>query len=75
MSDGRHKERKMTKTQVLWHFDKSLTKLTCQHVTKSDEDLSQRHDKFGAEKNSNILKIKKSTLKPTLMTGIYQLPN
>lgn len=49
MSDARHRERKMPNTQVLWHLEKSLTKWTYQHVTKSDDALSQRHKKLGAE--------------------------
>lgn len=61
----------MPKTQVLWHLEKSLTKGTCQHVTKSDDILSQRHEKLGVDN----LKIKKLTLKPMQMTGIDQLPN
>lgn len=49
MTDARHRERKMPKTQVLWHLENSLTKWTCQHVTNSDDISSQRHEKLGAE--------------------------
>lgn len=75
MTDASHRERKMPKKQVLWHLENSLTKWTCQHVTKSNDILSQRHEKLGAEFFFNILKMNKLTMKPMQMTGIDQLPN
>lgn len=52
MSDARHGWRKNAiDTSVVAIGEKSHKVLSCQHVTKSDDVISQRHGKLGTEKN------------------------
>lgn len=57
MSDARHGWRKNAKdTSVVAIGEKSHKVLSCQHVTKSDDVISQRHEKLGTEKIYRHLK-------------------
>lgn len=57
MSDARHGWRKNAKdTSVVAIGEKSHKVLSCQHVTKSDDVISQRHEKLGTVKIYQHLK-------------------
>ena len=40
----------MQKTPMLWQSEKRHTKFSCEHVTKSDDTVTQRHERFRTEK-------------------------
>lgn len=51
MTDARHGWRKNAKdTSVVAIGEKTHKVLSCEHVTKSDDSVTQRHERFGTEK-------------------------
>ena len=57
MTDARHGWRKNAKyTSVVAIGEKTHKVLSCEHVTKTDDTVTQRHERFGTEKIYQHLK-------------------